>query len=209
MVKKNVSLNIGYCQGVMNAGVFSPSPSYARLDVRTKNERRNPVTKKYDMQVFNFVALGDMVKQIVNDCKVGDRVTVSYYLKERVHINKRTGKGSFINEMILKDIFVRNAADEGKVGSMNFGFLQGKFIGIVKVPHAEGIYNLSVLYDSDLKYGPQHFEFVVYGSLGEKLMSAYKKGQFVNVQYKVEKVKHIRSDGKSEFFTNFVVEKIE
>ena len=209
MVKKNVSLNIGYCQGVMNAGVFSPSPSYARMDVRTKNVRKNPVTKRYDMQVFNFVALGDMVEQIVHGCKVGDRVTVSYYLKERVHINKRTGKGAFVNEMIIKDIFVRSAADEGKVGSVNFGFLQGKFIGVVKVPHAEGIYNLSVLYDSDLKYGPQHFDFVVYGPLGEKLMSAYEKGQYVNVQYKVEKVRHIRNDGKPEFFTNFVVEKIE
>ena len=40
-------------------------------------------------------------------------------------------------------------------------------------------------------------------------MSDYKKGQLVNVQYKVEKVKHIRGDGKSEFFTNFVVEKFE
>ena len=117
MVKKNVSLNIGYCQGVMNAGVFSPSPSYARMDVRTKNGRKNPVTKRYDMQVFNFVALGDMVEQIVHGCKVGDRVTVSYYLKERVHINKRTGKGAFVNEMIIKDIFVRSAAEKGKVGS--------------------------------------------------------------------------------------------
>ena len=150
-----------------------------------------------------------MVEQIVHGCKVGDRVTVSYYLKERVHINKRTGKGAFVNEMIIKDIFVRSAADEGKVGTVNFGFLQGKFIGVVKVPHAEGIYNLSVLYDSDLKYGPQHFDFVVYGPLGEKLMSAYEKGQYVNVQYKVEKVRHIRNDGKPEFFTNFVVEKIE
>ena len=60
-----------------------------------------------------------------------------------------------------------------------------------------------------MKYGPQHFDFVVYGPLGEKLMSAYEKGQYVNVQYKVEKVRHIRNDGKPEFFTNFVVEKIE
>ena len=209
MVKKKVSLNIGYCQGIVNAGVYSPSPSYGRLDVRTINERRNPVTKRHDVQVFNFVALGDMVEQIVHSCKVGDRVTVSYYLKERVHINKRTGKGAFVNEMILKDVFVRGASDEGRVGPLNFGFIQGKFIGIVKVPHAEGIYNLTVLYESDRKYGPQHFEFVVYGSLGEKLMSNYKKGQYVNVQYKAEKVRHIRSDGRAEFFTNFVVEKIE
>ena len=115
MVKKNVSLNIGYCQGVMNAGVFSPSPSFARMDVRTKNERKNPVTKRYDMQVLNFVALGDMVEQIVHSCKVGDRVTVSYYLKERVCINKRTGKGSFINEMILKDVFVRSFCRENSL----------------------------------------------------------------------------------------------
>lgn len=141
--------------------MYSPSPSYGRLDVRAKNERRNPVTKRHDVQVFNFVALGDMVEQIVHGCKIGDRVTVSYYLKERVHINKRTGKGSFVNEMILKDVFIRGASDEERAGTLNFGFIQGKVIGIVKVPHAEGIYNLTVLYESDLKYGLQHFEFVV------------------------------------------------
>ena len=208
MVKKNVSLNIGYCQGVMNAGVFSPSPSYARMDVRTKNGRKNPVTKRYDMQVFNFVALGDMVEQIVHGCKVGDRVTVSYYLKERVQISKRTGIGSFVNEMIIKDIYVRSEDERGRAGIVNTGILQGKFIGVVKVPNAEGIYNLSVLYNSDLKYGPQHFNFVIYGALGEKIMDAYDKGQYITVQYKVERSEHIRDDGKTDYYTNYVVEKI-
>lgn len=208
MVKKNESVNVGYCQGIVTGGIYSPSPSFAIMGVRLINDRRNPVTKKHDMQVFNFVALDDMVDQVKRVCKDGDRVTVCYYLKERVQISKRTGEGSFVNEMIVKDVYIRSADEKGKMGVMNTGFIQGKFVGIVKVPGAEGIYNLDVLYDSDLKYGPQHFNFVVYGPLGEKLMTAYEKGQFVSVQYKVERIKHIRKDGRTDYFTNYVVEKI-
>ena len=208
MVIKNESVNIGYCQGVVIGGLFSPSPSVAVLSVRVKSERRNPVTKKFDMQVFKLVALGEMVDQVKRACKEGDRITVSYYLKERVQISKRTGIGSFVNEMIIKDIYVRSEDERGRAGIVNIGILQGKFIGVVKVPNAEGIYNLSVLYNSDLKYGPQHFNFVIYGSLGEKIMDAYEKGQYITVQYKVERSKHIRDDGKTDYFTNYVVEKI-
>ena len=52
------------------------------------------------------------------------------------------------------------------------------------------------------------FNFVIYGSLGEKIMDAYEKGQYITVQYKVERSKHIRDDGKTDYYTNYVVEKI-
>lgn len=208
MVRKNESVNIGYCQGVVIGGIYSPTPSVAIVSVRVKSERRNPVTKRFDMQGFKLVALGEMAEQVKRACKDGDRVTVSYYLKERVQISKRTGIGSFVNEMIIKDVYIRSEDERGRAGIVNTGFLQGRFIGVVKAPNAEGIYNLSVLYNSDLKYGPQHFNFVIYGALGEKIMTAYEKRQYVSIQYKVERIKHFRDDGKTDYFTNYVVEKI-
>lgn len=208
MVNTNKNVNLGFCQGVMRGQVYTPKPGIAMFDIRVKSDRKNPKTKKHEMQILNFVAKNSNAELVKRSLKDKDIVFVSYHLEERVSVNPQNGLTRFHQDRVVDEVYVRPQEQNGKPGYMNHGVVHGKYLGITKVESADGIYNVCVLFEGPEKYSEQHFSFVVYGVLGNAIERRFEKGQAVVVEYKVEKSKRIRRDGKSDYFTNLVLEKI-
>ena len=208
MVNTKKNVNLGFCQGVVRGQAYSPCPDIVMFDIRVKNERKNPKTKKREMQILNFVAKGETAKLIKTSVKDRDIVFVSYHLEERINVNQETGLTKFVLDRVVDEVYVRPETETGKPGYMNHGVVHGKYLGTTKVESAEGIYNVCILFEDPNRYNKQHFNFVVYGVLGDTLENRFEKGQCVAVEYKVEKSKRIRKNGKTDYFTNLVLEKI-
>lgn len=208
MVKKKTAVNFGVCQGIVRGSVFIASSGIALFDVRVKSNRKNPKTKKYEMHILNFVARGRMADEAVRSLKDGAVVFLNYHLEERISVNRNSGVSRFFQDRVVDQICVRSPEDEGAPGYTNHGLLRCKFIGITKIATAEGIHELTVLFDDPVGRILQHFTFVVYGVLGDSIERRFKKGQTVTIEYKVEKSKRSRFDGRTDYYTNLVLEKI-
>jgi len=50
--------------------------------------------------------------------------------------------------------------------------------------------------------------FYVFGKYAEHIAQAFQKGKPALIEYKIEKSKHVRRDGRTEYFTNCIVEQI-
>ena len=196
MVSTKKNVNLGFCQGVVRGQVYSPHPDVVMFDIRVKNDRKNPKTKKREMQILNFVAKDETAKLIKNSVKDKDIVFVSSHLTK------------FVLDRVVDEVYVRPETECGGPGYMNHGVVHGKYLGTTKVESADGIYNVCILFEDPARYKKQHFNFVVYGVLGDTLEKRFEKGQCVAVEYKVEKSKRIRKDGRTDYFTNLVLEKI-
>lgn len=207
MVKNKSTVNFGICQGVVRASPFSPMPGIAMFDVRVKSNRKNPKTKRYEVHVLNFVAKGAVAEEARKTIHDGSIVFLSFHLEERTNVTDN-GVCNFHQERVVDKIIVRSPYEYGAPGYTNHGVLQGKYIGITKIETAEGIYDLTIMLNDPLKRRPQHFSFIVYGVLGESIEKRFVKGQTVLVEYKIEKSKRTRRDGKVDHFTNLVLEKI-
>lgn len=208
MVSTKKNVNLGFCQGVVRGQVYSPHPDVVMFDIRVKNERKNPKTKKREMQILNFVAKDETAKLIKSSVKDKDIVFVSYHLEERVNVNPGNGLTKFVLDRVVDEVYVRPETESGRPGYMNHGVVHGKYLGTTKVESADGIYNVCILFEDPARYKKQHFNFVVYGVLGDTLEKRFEKGQCVAVEYKVEKSKRVRKDGRTDYFTNLVLEKI-
>ena len=114
----------------------------------------------------------------------------------------------FCTELRIKDIFIRDEEGKGRAGYLNTAHLQCRFIGICRIPNSKDVYRLDVLYKVSKSRTPQRFTFYVYGPKGEDIRNNYKKGQAILLQYKIEKSKRTRSDGKTDYYTNLVVERL-
>ncbi len=207
MVNQNELVNLGHCQGVVVGNVFNPNPSIAILNVRVKSDRKNPETKTYEMFVLNFTARGNMAREVLEKCKDGDTVFVTYELSEKVLTGDRGG-AEFYTDLIIKDIFIHDDEGKGRAGYLNTAHLQCRYLGICRVPNSKDVYRLDVLYKVSKTRAPQRFTFIVYGPKGEDILKNYKKGQAILLQYKIEKSKRTRSDGKTDYYTNLVVERL-
>ena len=207
MVKNKSSINFGICQGVVRGSPFAPMPDVTMFDVRVKSNRKNPKTKKYEMHVLNFVARGSMAAETRKTLSDGCIVFLSYHLEERANINEN-GVCNFRQDRVVDNIIVRSPYENGSPGYTNHGVLQGKYIGITKIATAEGIYDLSIVLNDPVRKRPQHFSFVVYGVLGDSIERRFAKGKTVTIEYKIEKSKRSRRDGRVDYYTNLVLEKI-
>ena len=207
MVNQNKLVNLGHCQGVVTGEVFSPYPNIAILNVRVRSDRKNPETKKHEMHLLNFIARGEMAKEVLEKCKTGDAVFITYELSEKV-LMEESGNADFRIELCIKDIFIRDEEGRGRAGYLNTGHLQCRYLDICRVPNSKNVYRLDVLYTAGKTNAPQRFTFFVYGPKGDDIQKNYKKGQAVLLQYKIEKSKRKRLNGKTDYYTNLVVERL-
>ncbi len=74
--------------------------------------------------------------------------------------------------------------------------------------NATGIYVLNVRAEDKINGNRMFTSFVIYSTIGDKIREYYKKGRRIMVEYKIEKSKRELPDGRNEFFTNRVVERI-
>ena len=81
-------------------------------------------------------------------------------------------------------------------------------IDLQMLPNSDNVYRLDVLYMASKTKTPQRFTFCVYGPKGDDIQKNYQKGQAILLQYKIEKSRQIRSDGKIHYHTNLVVERL-
>ena len=207
MVNQNKLVNLGYCQGVVTGEVFTPYPNVAILNVRVRSDRKNPETKKHEMHLLNFIARDEMAKEVSEKCKIGDAVFITYELSEKVLMGD-SGSAEFRIELSIKDIFIRDEEGKGRSGYLNTGHLQCRYLGICRVPNSKNVYRLDVLYKASKAKTPQRFTFYVYGPKGDDIQKNYQKGQAVLLQYKIEKSKRTRLNGKNDYYTNLVVERL-
>ena len=207
MVNQNKLVNLGHCQGVVTGEVFNPYPNIAILNVRVRSDRKNPETKKHEMFLLNFIARDEMAKEVTEKCKTGDAVFITYELSEKV-LMEESGNAEFRTEFCIKDIFIRDEEGKGRAGYLNTGHLQCRYLGICKVPNSKNVYRLDVLYTVSKTKTPQRFMFYVYGPKGEDIQNNYQKGQAILLQYKIEKSKRTRLNGKADYYTNLVVERL-
>ena len=207
MVNQNKMVNLGHCQGIVAGEVFSPYPNIAILNVRVKSDRKNPETKKHEMHLINFVARGEMAREVSEKCKMGDAVFIIYELSEKVLMGE-SGTAEFRIELRIKDVYIRDEEGKGRSGYLNVAHLQCRFLGICRVPKSNNVYRLDVLYAASKTRAPQRFTFYVYGPKGDDILKNYAKGQAILLQYKIEKSKRIRLNGKVSYYTNLVVERL-
>lgn len=196
--------NFGFCQGIVKGAIFRPNDTVAKINVQIKSNRKNPNTKKYDFSMLNFTVYGETVKK-VSELSDGDIVFLEYHLEERMQIDRKTGLAEFIDDFVIDEITVRGKASDGKLPYLNRGFLQGTFLGINEIPGSDGISMLDVLYIDPKTKRRRNHRFFVYGSYAERVARAFSKGKPVAAEYKLEKCKHVRRDGKTEYFTNCVI----
>lgn len=200
--------NFGFCQGIIKGTVYSPNDSVAMINLLVRSNRKNPKTKKREISLLNFSARGENAKKLQELCHDGDIAMVSFHLEEKLHIEKKNGVSNPVQEMVIDDIIIRGPASDGKQPYLNKGFIQGAFLGIYRIPGAEGISVVNVL-RNDLEKGvKQHHRFFVYGAFGEQIERSFEKGRPTLVEYKIEKSKHVPENGKAEYFTNCVIEQI-
>ena len=207
MVKQNTMVNLGHCQGIVASEVFCPHSDIAVLNVRVKSDRKDPETKRYEMFMLNFTARNKLAREVAEKCKAGDAVFITYELSEKIVI-ERSGSAEFYIELLIKEIFIRDEEGKGRAGYLNTGHLQCRYLGICKVPKSKDVYRLDVYYAMPKARAPQRFTFYVYGAKGDDILKNYQKGQAILLQYKIEKSRRVRSNGKVDYFTNLVVERL-
>lgn len=199
--------NFGFCQGIIKGTVYCPNDSVAMINMQVRSNRKNPKTKKREISLLNFSARGENVKKLQEHCHDGDTAMVSFHLEEKLHIQKKTGVSNSVQEMVIDDIIMRSTS-EGKLPYLNKGFVQGVFLGIYRIPGADGISVVNVLRSDHEKGVKQYHRFFVYGAFGEQIERSFEKGRYTLVEYKIEKSKHVPENGKAEYFTNCVIEQI-
>lgn len=201
------SKNFGLCKGLVRGEPFCPRENIARINVQLKSNRKNPKTKKYEINLLNFSVYGKEQAEIISEsCHDGDIVIVVYHLKDCRYVNRKTGITSAYTEMIIDSVEKCGTIEQGKQPYMNKGFLQGIFLDIYEVPTAHGIYVVDMLRNNPETKVNDHFKFYAYGKIGEVIEQRFSKGKEALVEYKIEKSKRENEDGKAEYFVNCVIE---
>lgn len=207
MVKQSSTVNICFCQGVVKGQIFSPTPSVAKLNVMVRCDRKNPKTKKKEMHVHNFTAYGADALQMTALCHDGSVVFLTYHIEIKLRVDRQSGVSKVVEENVVDSILVHPDEAAGRVPYLNRCFFQGIYLGVAKQPNAEGIFVLSAYAEAD-NGSRLHVSFIVYGEQAEKIQSRFSKGQRILIEYKIEKSKRILRNGKNEYFTNRVVERV-
>ena len=208
MLKFNGTVNFGVCQGILKDSVFEQNESIVKINLKIKDERVNPKTGRKPTYVLNFIASGEVAKRMKNECKMNDQILIIYHIEKRFRFDVRTGIGRYETQLTVNDFAVHTIDKITHAANINKGYYQGLFLDIIKIPKATGIYSMSVMSDGDEHSKRQHIDFVVYGTLGEKIAKEFKPGQFITVEYKFEKTKRELPTGETEYYTDCVLEKI-
>ncbi len=202
------SNNFGFCQGIVRGQAYKPKDGVVKINLQVKSNRKNPKTNKYAISMLNFTAYGEIAEKAESVCKDGAIVLLNYHLQEHKQTDRRTGVQSFVDEFVIDDVKSVGVITEGKQPYLNKGYLQGYFLGICPLPGSEGIWTLDLMcLDWKTKRRDSH-RFYVFGKYAERIAQAFHKGKPALVEYKIEKSKHVRRDGRTEYFTNCIVEQI-
>lgn len=208
MKNQKFTVNMGYCQGVIQGNVFRQKNSVAKFNVAVRSDRKNPKTNKKEVHVLNFTMYGEAAESLHLLCGDRDRVFVAYHLESRVKVNRKTGIGECVEEYVADSVIVRNIGDNDRLPTLNRGYLECEFLDITEMYNATGIYVLNVRGEDKINGNRMFTSFVIYSTIGDKIREYYKKGRRIMVEYKIEKSKRELPDGRNEFFTNRVVERI-
>ena len=208
MKNQKFTVNIGYCQGVIQGNVFRQKNSVAKFNVAVRSDRKNPKTNKKEVHVLNFTMYGESAESLHLLCGDRDRVFVAYHLESRVKVNRKTGIGECVEEYVADSVIVRNIGDNNRLPTLNRGYLECEFLDITEMYNATGIYVLNVRAEDKINGNRMFTSFVIYSTIGDKIREYYKKGRRIMVEYKIEKSKRELPDGRNEFYTNRVVERI-
>ena len=200
------SKNFGFCKGIVRGEPFCPKNNVAKINVQIRNSRKNPKTKKYEINLFNFSVYGREEMRVISDaCHDGDNVLVVYHLKDRFYVNKKTGVSTTYTEMIIDSVEKHGTVSEGRQPYINKGYFQGILLDAYEVPAAHGIYIVDMLRNNPETHVNEHFKFYAYGTLGEMIKQRFPKGKEAIVEYKLEKSKREDEDGKADYFVNCVI----
>ena len=202
------SNNFGFCQGIVRGAVYKPRDGIVKINLQVKSNRKNPKTNKYTISMLNFLAYGETAEKVEAVCKDGAIVLLNYHLHDHKQTDKRTGVQSVEDEFIIDDVKNVGLISEGKQPYLNKGYLQGFFLGICPMPGSEGIWTLDVMCVNPVTKQRSNHRFFVFGKYAERIAQAFQKGKPAMVEYKIEKSKHVRRDGRTEYFTNCIVEQI-
>ena len=183
------SNNFGFCQGIVRGAPYRPRDGIAKINLQIRSNRKNPKTNKYTISMLNFLAYGETAEKVESVCKDGAIVLLNYHLQEYKHMDKRTGVQSAADEFVIDDV-------------------QSFFLGICPMPGSEGIWTLDLMCVNPITNQRTSHRFFVFGKYAERIEQAFQKGKPAMVEYKIEKSKHVRRDGRTEYFTNCIVEQI-
>lgn len=200
--------NFGFCQGIVRGAPYRPRDGIAKINLQIRSNRKNPKTNKYTISMLNFLAYGETAEKVESVCKDGAIVLLNYRLQEYKHMDKRTGVQSAADEFVIDDVKSVGVITDGKQPYLNKGYLQGFFLGICPMPGSEGIWTLDLMCVNPTTNQRTSHRFFVFGKYAERIEQAFQKGKPAMVEYKIEKSKHVRRDGRTEYFTNCIVEQI-
>lgn len=208
MVDKDFMLNNGMCRGIVRGQIFQPRESVAKFNVLVKSDRKNPVTKKHDIFMLNFVIYGDEAGKFAEACGDGDSVLLKYHVESAVSWRKKDGLSVTEDIYVVDESFVFPREEGRRVPSLNRGFLECYFIDAYKAVNAEGIYKMNVFFIDQRRHRKMYASFIIYGDLGRSVAEYYSKGRRMIVEYSIQKSKRELKNGEIIYFTNRVVERV-
>ncbi len=208
MRNQKFTVNVGFCQGTVQGNVFHQRSSVAKFNVMVRTDRKNPKTNRKEVHVLNFTMYGEAAESL--HLLIGDRdkVFVTYHLEARVKVNKKTGISECVEEYVADSVVVRNGDINDRLPTINRGYLECDFLDIAEMHNAKGIYVLNVRAEDKMNGNKMYTSFIIYSALGDKIREYYKKDRRIMVEYKLEKSKRELPDGRNEYYTNRVVERI-
>ena len=133
MKNQKFTVNMGYCQGMMQGNVFRQKNSVAKFNVAVRSDRKNPKTNKKDVHVLNFTMYGEAAENLHLLCGDRDRVFVTYHLESRVKVNRKTGVGECVEEYVADSVIVRNIGENDRLPTLNRGYLECEFLDITEI----------------------------------------------------------------------------
>ena len=121
-----------------------------------------------------------------------------------------SGKTTLLNTFIktVEYMAQKIGMPNNRLPTLNRGYLECEFLDITEMYNATGIYVLNVRAEDKINGNRMFTSFVIYSTIGDKIREYYKKGRRIMVEYKIEKSKRELPDGRNEFYTNRVVERI-
>ena len=188
MKNQKFTVNMGYCQGMMQGNVFRQKNSVAKFNVAVRSDRKNPKTNKKDVHVLNFTMYGEAAENLHLLCGDRDRVFVTYHLESRVKVNRKTGVGECVEEYVADSVIVRNIGENDRLPTLNRGYLECEFLDITEMYNATGIYLLNVRAEDKINGNRMFTSFVIYSALGDKIREYYKKAAALWLNIKSKKV---------------------
>ena len=193
-IAKNV-VNSGMIQGILLTDVVFPNEKVAMFNVKIKDSRENPETKKKQTYIISCTAFEKELVETLKGVVKGQLLFVRFHLTHSKSVDRKTGVTNLYDNRIADEIIpgeVLEGNQQVLIPYVNTGVCQGEFQEIFINKEDSAVAHVKMRVTHKGAGGRDYIsilDFTAYGPVIKYISAYYETGDSICLIYKIETTK--------------------